>query len=135
MRSLILAISLATFATTFVVAQSVVDISKMRDVEAPISELVQPDRHEILHRLQIVPSQLRAEAITVGGERTFFVQGRGMQQCTPVGNCSFWIFDAQHRILLDTQAQTAKYLPTLHNSHNDVLTGRHDSATESTIAR
>ncbi len=135
MRPLVLALCLSTSTTPGLGAPPTVDISNMREIEAPISKLVQPDRHEILHRLQIIASQLRAEAITSSGEQTFLVQGSGQEQCAPVGNCSFWIFDAQHRILLATQAQTVKYLPTIHNNRNDVLTRRHGSATESTIAQ
>ncbi|WP_263379722.1 hypothetical protein [Granulicella paludicola] len=99
-------------------------------ISKPISQLNPPDRHEILKQLQIVASQLRAEAIDQPNGRTFFVQSYGNELCGAAGNCSFWVFDRSHRILLDTIAQTAGYLSTSHDGRNDILTAEHASAFE-----
>jgi len=117
-------------------AQSAWDTSGIHEITKPISLLNPPDRHEILHHLQIVASQLRAEAVTINGQQTFFVQATGSSYyCAPVGNCSFWIFDANHKIVLKADAQMVGYLPTLHNGRNDVLIARHNSAVEKDLAR
>jgi hypothetical protein len=130
MRSMALALTLASLAMPASVAQSPADVAGVHELSMPISKLNSADRHEILKRLQIVASQLRGEVVISGTTRTFFIQGSGQEQCGATGNCSFWIFDTDHKIMLDGSAQSAKYLEQMHAGRNDVLTTLHDSASE-----
>jgi hypothetical protein len=134
MRPLLIALCLTTLATPTLQAQSASDLADLHYLKTPISKLNPPDRHEILNRLQIVASQLRAEAVTTNGQQSFFVQGIGSPYCGNV-NCSVWIFDSNHKILLDTFAEGVGYLPTTHNGRNDILISRHESAWEQDILR
>jgi hypothetical protein len=128
----ILALSLLPMSLA---AQSDRDLSGLHSVKAPISLLDPPDRHEILRRLQIVASNLHGEAVLSGGQKTFFVQAFGQQLCGGTGNCNFWVFDSNHRILLRTVAQQATYLNEEHDGRRDVLTSFHGSAFESQTSR
>jgi hypothetical protein len=131
MRTRLLLLSLfVSFASAF--AQSAW-LNPTHEIKLPISQLNQPDRHEILKRLQVVASQLRAEAIKQPNGMTFFVQAYGSNLCGAVGNCSFWVFDSYHRILLRSIAQTAGYLPTEDHGRNDILTAEHMSAWQQEI--
>jgi hypothetical protein len=128
MRSLSLAFTLTLLAAPILEAQSALDLSNLREAKVPISSLNQPDRHEILHRLQIAASQLRAEALPIGAERLFVVQGSGQDQCSPTGNCSFWIFGRDYKILLNTTAQQFRIQSSSDSSHPDIVTAVHCSA-------
>jgi hypothetical protein len=137
MCRLLIALCLTTLATPILIAQSATDLNCLHHLTAPISKLNPPDRHEILHHLQIVASQLRAEAVTISGQQSFFVQaqpGIGSQYCGNI-NCQLWIFDADHKILLEANAESVGYLPTVHNGRNDVLIARHNSAVEQGVAQ
>ena len=133
MRRLLVLLTLLTLAAT---AQTppIWDLTGIHEITTPISQLNPPDRHEILKHLQIVASQLRGEAVTAPNrDQTFVVQGYGSDLCGGTGNCSFWVFDAQHNILVKTVAQTFRFLPQIHNGKNDLLTAMHDSATSSDL--
>lgn len=135
-RSILPALIL-TCAIPIASAQSPADLKYLHNLSAPISKLNPPDRHEILHRLQIMASQLHAEAVITNGQPSFFVQARpglGSEHCGNI-NCQLWIFDADHKILLEANAESIGYLPTVHNGRKDVLIARHNSATEQGVAR
>lgn len=137
MRSLVFVLCLTTLATPVMLAQSATDLTSLHYLTTPISKLNPPDRHEILHRLQIVASQLRAEAVVTNGHESFFVQaqpGTGSLHCGNI-NCELWLFDSDYKILLETDAESVGYLPTAHNGRNDVLIARHNSAVEQGVAR
>jgi hypothetical protein len=118
-----------TFCTApAIVAQSALDLSNMHVARTPITDISQPDRHEILNRLQIVASQLRAEVLTVTAERAFLVQGTGTEQCSPTGNCGFWILSSDYKILLTSTAQQFKIQPSSSAGYPDIVTTLHNSA-------
>jgi hypothetical protein len=110
------------------------DLDGLREASRPISKLNPSDRHAILSLLQIAAAQLRGEAVKADGENAFVIQGYGSELCSPTGNCSLWVFDAQHNVLLrNIIAQQYRYLPQVHDGRSDLLTTMHGSAFESDI--
>jgi hypothetical protein len=134
--SILLTLTL-TLTCAIASAQSETDLNYLHYLTTPISKLNPPDRREILRRLQIVASQLRAESVTTNGQQSFFVQAQpvlGSMYCGNI-NCQLWIFDADHKILLEASAESVGYLPTVHSGRNDVLIAGHASAVEQGVAR
>jgi hypothetical protein len=137
MCRLLIALCLTALTTPMLVAQSQTDLASLHYLTTPISKLNPPDRHEILRRLQIVASQLRAKAVVINGQQSFFVQAQpviGSQYCGNI-NCELWIFDSDYKVLLEASAESVGYLPTVHNGRNDVLIAGHASAVEQGVAR
>jgi hypothetical protein len=137
MCRLLIALCLTTLTTPILLAQSPTDLDCLHELTTPISKLNPPDRHEILRRLQIIASQLRAQAVSVNGQQSFFVQAQPGLDSPFCGNinCELWIFDSDHKILLEASAESVGYLPTVHNGRNDVLIASHSSAVEQGVAR
>jgi hypothetical protein len=64
-------------------------------------------------------------------------QASGNEQCSPTGNCSFWVFtrsDHGLKLILDGHViQTFTIQPTRTNGFSDLVLGMHGSATDQTL--
>ena len=79
----------------------------------------------------------RAERLSLGGTPALAVQPNGSELCGATGNCSFWIIDGrQHRILLRAEGvQQFAVMQSPKRGFPDIITGTHESATESELIR
>jgi hypothetical protein len=84
-----------------------------------------------LRKLDNNLDDLRIEKIDMGSLTGYAVQGFGGNLCGAVGNCAFWILDAQMHILLKYIAQRFAVLPTNTNGKRDIVLADHSSATDS----
>ena len=65
------------------------------------------------------------------------VQGVGHDDCSPTGNCPFWIFQKQgksYKLLLDGFGQTFTVQRERTNGFSDIVTSMHGSATQSDLS-
>jgi hypothetical protein len=79
----------------------------------------------------------RAERLTLGGTPALAIQPTGDDFCGGTGNCLFWIIDLhQRRILLRAEAiQQFSVDQNPKHGFPDVITGTHESASESELIR
>ena len=80
----------------------------------------------------------RAERLNLGGAPALAVQPTGAELCgAATGNCSFWIIDLhQHRIVLRADGvQQFAVIQSPKRGLPDIVTGTHESATESELIR
>jgi hypothetical protein len=66
------------------------------------------------------------------GRTQVIVQGFGECQCSPTGNCSFWIYekskDGYRRLLETDMVQVFSVENTRSHGYRDIVTGAHGSA-------
>jgi len=75
----------------------------------------------------------RVKMTDLNGDGVPEVVAQSMADCSPVGNCSVWIFErstAGYRMILKAFGQTFTIQPTKTNGYLDVVIGSHSSATE-----
>jgi hypothetical protein len=111
------------------------DIQGAQEVNQELRRLSTQDQQGIAHRLGEKSTDLRAVRIETPSNPLFLVQGVGTNfNCSPTGNCSFWILSSYYRILRKTIAQTAKVQSSSHYGLPDVITAMHGSAFESDLS-
>ena len=112
------------------------DIRGARQVVQELRTLSRQDQQGIAQRLGEKPTDLRAMRIETPSSHLFLVQGVGTPfNCSPTGNCGFWILSSGYRVLRETIAQTAKVQWSAHDGLPDVITAMHGSAFESDLTR
>ena len=85
-------------------------------------------------RLWNVALDTRVKRIDLNGDGVLEVVAQGMVECSPTGNCPFWIFQKAgkaYRVLLEGYGQTFTIQPNRTNGYNDVVVSMHGSATQS----
>jgi hypothetical protein len=95
-----------------------------------------PDQTELSFRQQFSVKRIDLDG---DGKPEFLVQGHGNCQCSPTGNCSYWIFklkDETVTTLLETAVvQQAEVLKRKTNGYNVIDLFSHGSATEQGVRR
>jgi hypothetical protein len=112
------------------------DIQGAREVNQDLRTLSPQDQQGIAQRLGEKPTDLRAMRIETPSSHLFLVQTVDIPfNCSPTGNCSFWILSSGYMVLGKTIAQTAKVQSTAHYGLPDIITAMHGSAFESDLTR
>ncbi len=70
--------------------------------------------------------------LALNGRTQIIVQGVGECQCSPTGNCSFWVYekstDGYRRLLVTNMVQVFSVENTRSHGYRDIVTGAHGSA-------
>jgi hypothetical protein len=86
----------------------------------------------LLQKLDSNLDNLLIEKIDLGAQAGYAVEASSDSQwCSPTGNCTFWILDAQMHVLLQHIAQTFAVLQTTTHGQHDIVLRMHGSATDS----
>lgn len=93
---------------------------------------------EIESESQLLESALdtRIKFVDLNGDGIPDVIAQGLVDCSPTGNCSFWIFPKTptgYRLLLDGFGQTFTIQRSKTNGFHDIVVSMHGSATESRL--
>jgi hypothetical protein len=79
----------------------------------------------------------RAERLSLDGNAALAVQPAGEELCGASGNCSFWIIDLHQRriVLRADEVQQFAVVQSSKRGFPDMITGTHESATQSELIR
>jgi hypothetical protein len=87
-------------------------------------------------QLQKAALETRIELIDLNGDGIPEVVAQGMVNCSPTGNCPFWVFRRMRRdyeLLVEGYGQTFTVQKTSINGFRDIVVSMHGSATESQL--
>jgi hypothetical protein len=81
---------------------------------------------------EVIYQHMGFKRVDLAEQKTgYVVQGWGVCMCGAVGNCPFWVFDSDMKVILKDGAQTFAILPNITNGQYDLVLREHDSASES----
>lgn len=119
-------------------SKDLTDAERRDLVRAVVSQLRSPKSDvdkAAKQNLEDEAAQFRVRATDLSGNgkgKVLLVQGGGEHDCSPTGNCSFWILRRGARgysVILHGVGQTLSVLPAAENGLRDVVLGMHGSAT------
>lgn len=75
-------------------------------------------------------NSLHTLTVKDGNQSLIFVAGWDTELCGGVGNCTIWVLDGQHRVLLESGGKAITVLASHHHGRSDILVSAHDSASD-----
>jgi hypothetical protein len=84
----------------------------------------------------VLETRVKEIDINGDGHPEVIAQSSSDENCSPTGNCAFWIFERSTKgyvSILSAEAQTFTLQPSKTHGFSDIITGRHASATESEL--
>ena len=84
--------------------------------------------------LQKAALNTRVKMIDLNGDGVPEVVAQGMVNCSPTGNCPFWVFQKTvrgYKLLVESYGQTFTVQKTSTNGFRDIVVSMHSSAKES----
>lgn len=108
-----------------VIAKAIEDLISEEDSQ------MKPGRH-----LTEAALDTRVKMIDLNKDGTLEVVAQAMADCSPTGNCSFWVFQKIHdgyKLLLQGFGQTFTIQKETTNGYRDIVVSMHDSAFDSVI--
>jgi hypothetical protein len=107
-------------------------------IASAIADLLRPMMSDLEIKsegeLQRAALDTRVKTIDLNGDGVPEVVAQGMVDCSPTGNCPFWIFRKTlrgYKLLIESYGQTFTIQSTSTNGFRDIVVSMHGSATES----
>jgi hypothetical protein len=111
---------------------------RRKEIASAISDQIRPLMADLEIEsetaLQKAALDTRVKMIDLNGDGVPEVVAQGMVNCSPTGNCPFWVFQKTvrgYKLLVESYGQTFTVQKTSTNGFRDIVVSMHSSAKES----